>query len=164
MIDAEAAEHLLLTFFRITDPHALSELAGCEGGLANRFCAVANQAKSGEEFLERCRTKRYTDTHLRRVMLYCLAGVRDGDLEALPAYTTLLAANERGRELLSKKRKEKGIRVVTKPADAPKDTRQYVLGERIDRLYTLLTEQPQSADSMLCRSPYIRRTTEFDKK
>ncbi len=164
MIDEESAERLLLMFFRLSEAESLSRFAGCEGGLANRFVAMAGQSRSGGEFLEMCRTKRYTDSHLRRVMLYCLAGVCDGDLDALPVYTTVLAANDRGCRLLSERRGEKGILAVTKPADAPKDTRQYVLGEKIDRIYTMLTHQIQSADSMVCCGPYIERNTRFDKK
>lgn len=154
-LDEAAAAHLLLTFFRMADKKTLSHLSGCEGGLANHFCAVARQATDGREFLALCRTKRYTDSHLYRVMLYCLAGVRGEDLESLPTYTTLLGASSRGRELLAQVRKKGTLPIVTKPADAPRETRQYLLGERIDGLYAMLTEKRQSADAMLLRHPYI---------
>ena len=155
MLDETAAERALLTVFRMTDEEALANVAGCEGGLGNRLCRMARRAKSGEELLALCRTKRYTDAHLRRVMLYCLAGVTKEEIAALPSYTTLLAANAKGRALLAEKRKEGGLRVVTKPSDAPVDTWQYRRNDAIDRLYTMITEIPQSADAMLLRSPYI---------
>ena len=163
LLDESAYEKLLLTFFRLSDGETLSHIAGCEGGLANRFVTLACQSQSGGEFLETCRTKRYTDTHLHRVMLYCLGGVREEDLDGLPAYTTLLAANESGCALLSEKRRTKELSVVTKPADAPRDTRQYFLGERMDRLYTMVTGRIQPADAMLCRTPYIERITKSEK-
>ena len=156
MLSETEAERLLLTFFRMTDPQSLSHICGCEGGLAGYLCASARQARGGAEFLALCRTKRYTDTHLRRVMLYCLAGVTKADLDTLPEYTTLLAANGRGRELLATKRKGGKIPVITKPADAPKESRQYRLAEKINSVYTMLTEIPQSADAMLQRGPYIQ--------
>ncbi|MBE6546773.1 MAG: nucleotidyltransferase family protein [Ruminococcaceae bacterium] len=142
----------LVSFFRLYEGADFSGIVGTEGGLANRICRAAREAGSAEELMARIRTKRYTDSHLRRVMLYCLAGVYPEDLEAPPAYTTLLAANERGRALLAERRRTPTVRVVTKPADAPADTRQYAMARRLDAVVTLA--QGRSADAFLKCRPY----------
>jgi hypothetical protein len=82
-------------------------------------------------------------------------GVKEEDLSGLPSYTTLLAANEKGREILAGQRKNGGLPVITKPADAPKDSRQYGLGCRLDAFYTLSTETPRSADFFMKQFPSI---------
>lgn len=151
----DGAESAVLAWFRLHVGEDFEGIAGSEGGLAHRFCSVARRVNSLDEFWDAVRTKRYTDAHIRRVLLYCLTGVREEDLSGLPSYTTLLAANETGREILAGQRKNGGFPVITKPADAPKDSRQYGLGSRLDAFYTLSTETPRSADFFKKRSPSI---------
>jgi hypothetical protein len=84
-----------------------------------------------------------------------MTGVKAKMLDTLPQYTTLLAANDKGRELLAKKRKSGGIEVVTKPADAPRDTEQYGVSERLDALYGLALPQKTTVGEMLRKKAYI---------
>ncbi len=151
----EGPESGILAWFRLHEGEDFDGIEGTEGGLAHRFCSVARESATLTEFYEGIRTKRYTDSHVRRVLLYCLTGVRRGDLEGLPVYTTLLAANEKGRALLSQRRKENGFPVITKPADAPRKTVQYRLGNRLDALFSLSTEERTGTDAMIRKSPFI---------
>lgn len=153
--DPKELDGAILSFFRLCDPQALSMIAGAESGLVNRFCEGAHQSISAEEMMERIRTKRYTDSHIRRVLLYCMTGVMAEDLQALPAYTTLLAANTKGRELLAQKRKEGAFLVVTKPSDAPSDTRQFLLTQKADALFTLAARKKRATGAMMKATPYI---------
>jgi len=145
-----------LSFFRLHNGEDLTDFLGAEGGLAHRICAAARHARSAEELLDAIKTKRYTDAHLRRTMLYCLAHVRAEDVRAQPEYTTLLAANERGRALLAKARKESAFPVVTKPADAPKETAQFRATERICGIFALATEAKRPASYMRTKKPYMQ--------
>ena len=153
MFDGNVLSAAIVSFFRLREGRDCEGILGAGGGLANRLCRAAREARCVDELLALVRTKRYTDSHLRRVMLYCLAGVRAEDMEAMPAYTTLLAANERGRALLAERRRADGVTVVTKPADAPADTRQYALTARMDALVTLA--QGRGADAFLKSRPYM---------
>lgn len=155
LTDPDALDSIWLSFFRLHEPEALAECLGAEGGLARRICAAARESTTAQELLERIRTKRYTDAHLRRTMLFCLADVHPEDVKILPAYTTLLAANERGRDLLKQGRREDRIPVVTKPSDSPKDTTQFMATQRVDSIFTLATEKRTPADGLLTKSPYI---------
>ena len=144
-----------LMYFRLHEGEDFSGIAECGGGLANRICAAAREAKSGEELVELVKTKAYTNARIKRAMLYCMTGVGEETMRARPEYTTLLAANERGRELLSKNRGDGGITVVTKPADAPKESGQYKLSSRLDAIFTFALESKKSASDMLKKSAYI---------
>ena len=88
-------------------------------------------------------------------MLFALLGVTKADLDAEPQYTSLLAANSVGREILSSLRKGNASPVlVTKFADAP-DCRQRELSERADALYTLAMPKPQGSAYLSKKKIYI---------
>ncbi len=143
----ENAERAILSFFRLTAPEVLSEIAGFGGGLGHRLCACAKESRSLRELLERSATKRYTDATLRRSLLCAMLGVTFRDLDRGAAYSAVLAANEKGREILSMLRKQK-LPLLTKPSDVgalcevfpgQKEAilRQAELSARADALYSL---------------------------
>ncbi|MBR2354516.1 MAG: nucleotidyltransferase family protein [Clostridia bacterium] len=154
-VSEKKLESLILGWFRLHEGDDFEKIAGAESGLCRRFCSVASEVTSLEEFYEKIRTKRYTDAHIRRTLLYCLLGVLPEDLSGVPQYTTLLAANERGRAILSEKRKSAALPIVTKPTDAPSDTAQYRLTEKLNRLYSLATERTETGGALLKKTPFI---------
>ncbi len=123
-------------------------------GICNRICAAAMQSKTAEEFYKNLFNSRYTDTRIKRVILYSLFGVSDVFRSSLPEYTTLLGASSCGREHLSSIRKNAKINIVTKPSDSP-DGVQSELSRRADSLYTLLMPQAQKSDYFIKKSPFI---------
>jgi predicted nucleotidyltransferase len=153
----------LLSFYhalyRVSSPEAREGAAEWNGGLAGHIIRTARETPTPEAFFERLRTKQYTDARLRRALLFGALEVTDGDLRAWPAYTTLLAANGRGRAYLKEwKRKHKDaspdFAVVTKPADAP-EGRQRALSEASDALFTLCLPTPTDAGALLRRGPCL---------
>lgn len=157
-------ESAFLSFFRLHNGDDFKDCLGAEGGLANRICTQARQSCSYDEWFKMLKTKRYTDAHIRRTMLACIADVRPEYEKDLPRYTTLLAMNEKGQQLLTKIKKTHSLPIVTKPADAPKDTVQYQLSERIDAVFTLSTPKKHPASYMLMQKPYIALTDIFEDK
>jgi len=143
-----------LMSFRLCNGADFSNIAEAGGGLSGRICSAAREATGGEELIELVKTKAYTNARIKRAMLYCMTGVMDSDIRQKPQYTTLLAANSRGRELLSKNRKRGGIEVVTKPADAP-ICRQRELSEKLDAVFTLALENKKGAGEFLKKGAYI---------
>ncbi len=144
-------------YFRLHTADDFSGIADLDEGLASRICRSAREAMS-TDLLDELRTKRYTDSRLRRAVLFCLTGVRKEDLRALPTYVNLLGANERGCELLASRRKNAGITVLAKAADipdSPEAKRQAELSEKLCAVYSmsLLRERPVS--DMMRRSPII---------
>ena len=152
------------SFFRLHSPEEIKSraiaLCGGEGilddgdGICNRICACAMQSTTAEEFYKNLFNSRYTDTRIKRVILYSLFGVSDIFRNSLPEYTTLLGADSCGREYLSSIRKNAKISIVTKPSDVPSCT-QTELSHRADSLYTLLMPNKQKSDYFIKKSPFI---------
>lgn len=157
LTDLNEIEDLILGFFRLCDVESLSEIADASGGIINRLVSAAKQSTTVTEMLDSVKTKRYTDAKLRRAVLFSLTGVRVSDLKSRPEYTLLLAANDKGRELLARQRKSGDTLVVTKPADAPKESVQYVLSEKLDAVYSLARKNKYSSDFFLKKGAYIQK-------
>ena len=155
MCDIYQLSRAILMYFRLRSPEDLQSYAECEGGIANRLCSLAHECSSLEDLYEKLSTKRYTDAKLRRALLFCLSEVERELLCSLPEYTTLLAADAKGRELLSAQRKSGGIKVVTKPADEPAESAQTKASRRLDAIFTLAKMQPNASGEYLRRGAYI---------
>lgn len=155
MCDVYQLSRAILMYFRLRSPEDLQSYAECEGGIANRLCSLAHECSSLEEFYEKFSTKRYTDAKLRRALLFSLTEIKRELLCSLPEYTTLLAADAKGRELLSAQRKSGGIKVVTKPADEPARSRQTEASRSLDAIFTLAKMQPNASGEYLKRGAYI---------
>ena len=80
--------------------------------------------------------------------------LNNSDISSLPEYTTLLGVNDKGRELLAANRKGGGIKVVTKPADAP-DTRQSRLSSKLDLLYGLTMTERLTEEYFTKKGAYV---------
>lgn len=162
--DAPTEGDRLLPFYhalyRLKSPEDMESLAEWGGGLSGHILRHAKKAATPTEFFDALRTKQYTDARLRRALLFGALGVTEQDLRAMPAYTTLLAANRRGRAYLKAWQKANrdaadGFAVVTKPADAPAG-RQKELSDLADGLFTLCFPTPKEAGAMYKRGPWIR--------
>lgn len=113
-------------------------IAFSSSGISGRLKNAAKGACSISELLSKAATKRYTDAELSRAMLYTLLSVKRDSLDEPVRYTRLLAANPRGREILTK---PLGIELLTKPADTDKLTaaakEQYLNTFLAERAYAL---------------------------
>ena len=124
--------------------------------LAFRMIKSAKTAKNTEEFLSLAETKLYSRSRIRRGMLYAAVGVKKEDFDKV-LYTTVLAANQTGREILSHIRKTAQIPIITKPADAANFgeavSRAFALSARADSVWELLLPVPHSGERMMREHP-----------
>lgn len=152
--DGTAFDTAVLALLRLTPRTQLLKAALCDGGLGDRICSAAQDATNLAQLYARCAHKSLPDSHVRRAVLYASLGVTYDDLRATPAYLSVLAANKKGREMLSSLRRTCPVPLVTKPADAP-DCRQRELSDRADALYTLAMQTPQSSGFFKRQSPFM---------
>lgn len=165
-ISTEALENFILQFFRMMSPEEISERAirlcgggngvaedGC--GLVARLCKLARTNTSFIDFIVAAYNSRFTDSRVRRVILYSLVGVSDAVCGTLPSYTTLLAANGVGCKYLSSIRKSSKLPIVTKPADALRTSLTFKLCDRADTLYVGAMPDMPDAGYFTERSPFI---------
>lgn len=163
VIQTSKYSEFVIMYYRLFENLLGEEFAECDGGILERIQNTAHQCEMPTDFWHLLSTKRYTDAKLRRAVLFGMCGIHPEDVFApsLPAYTILLAANEKGRELLSDtKRIEGRIVVVTKPADAadiPEKAakRQTQMSQKLDMIHSLCREIPTSHSSYIKKKPYI---------
>lgn len=160
LTDESLLDSAYLMFFRIASPSDFEKIAEADGGIAERICAIAKESSSYAEMLERLSTKRYTDAKLRRAMLFCLTAVEKDILSSAPEYVYLLAANANGRALISSLRGEqekiKKIKIITKPADTLRDSRQFAVEERLNAIFSLARRRPYALGDAYRKNAVIK--------
>lgn len=156
LTDISEIDSAIVSFFRLHSGEELSGFAEAGGGVAGRLCSAAHESVSAEELLKTAASKRYTDAKLRRAMLFSITGVTQADLAKMPQYTSLLALAPKGREILAATRKSDRMTIVTKPADAPRETAQFRSGARLDALFTLATRRKKKSFAMLTKNIFIK--------
>ena len=151
-------ESAVLFFWRTAAADVLSECAECGGGVAERLSSAAGRAGTLEEMLTLAATKRYTDSRLRRAVIFGMMGVTLADLKRRAPYVNLLCANSgAGLEFVSEVR---NIAVVSKPSRIPEgeeSERQSALGLKFDALYTLAMKKKRDLGFFIRQSPKIIR-------
>ena len=153
----ENAPLAILSFYRMHEPRDFRDIAEMHGGLSERIVSAAQNAVTLPDFYCLAATKKYTDSRVRRAVLYGLTGVREDDLRRPPAYVNLLGANSVGRAFLAayRKRKDRDLVIVTRPAailaasESPAFERQAVLQRRAEALFTLFLPQKKEAGYFL---------------
>lgn len=131
--------------------------AECGGGVGERLLDAAYKAIDGSHMFELAATKQYTDARLRRAALFALTEVMITELKESPLFTTVLAANSKGREILSDMRRRKPLEIITKPSDGFKTEGkvldQFKLSAFADTLYALCAGAER--DHFMKASPII---------
>lgn len=99
--DIERLERIILFKLRSTSAEEISRISDVGQGLENRIFG-ARMAGSLDELLFTVKTKRYTMSRIRRIILSLLIGITKDDMKHLPPYGRILAFNERGTEILAR--------------------------------------------------------------
>ena len=143
----------LSALLRSADPTELSSLFDLPYEIALRLASAAGKHPDDfPAFFAALQNKNDTDARLRRCLVTALLRPLPEDGAALPSWTQLLAANERGRSLLRAIRRDGSFEVVTKRADAP-EGRQKLLSLRADSQYGIFCGKSESVNEILARIP-----------
>ena len=156
LVDSHKLFLLFASLVRTREQKSLFDLYDIPHDLAARLWKYGREARNMEEFLSLAVSKNDSPSRIRRAMLTVLMGVRRSDVGEVP-YTTVLAANETGREILSKLRKTASIPVVTKPADTKRFgtdvARAAALCANADAVWELLCNAPRAGNAMMKEKP-----------
>lgn len=82
-------------------------------GLENRIEKCVKNATSLGELYDTIKTKRYTHSRIRRIILRAFLGITR-DMPTQPEYLRILAFNERGKEMLAQMKKTASLPIITK--------------------------------------------------
>ncbi len=86
-------------------------------GLEYRFCEAVGNSVTLSEILEKVKTKRYTHSRLRRIVLCALLGITKQDTELEVPYIRVLGFNSKGAEVLKQAKKTATLPIVSKSSD-----------------------------------------------
>ena len=103
---------------RLRAVQGFSELPGTAEGLEHRFMRYAASEPTVGLILEKVKTKRYTMSRLRRMLICACLGITAEDTIKPPPYIKVLAMNQTGMKILASARKKTRLPIITKPASA----------------------------------------------
>lgn len=122
---------------------------------------TADCCRDAEEFFNRIPQKKYTTSRLKREMLFSLTASEYGiNSSQYPRFTTVLAANEKGRTHLAALGNSSDFAIVTKPSRPPETeeseitSAQYEMSKTADRVYALIADR--EAAYFIKKSPVMR--------
>ncbi len=98
---ASLLDRAVLAQLRRLSPEELRRVPQMSEGLENRVYQAIRKAGSLDELENAIKTKRYPLTRIRRLIWSAFLGITDEMAARTPAYIRVLAANERGKEILS---------------------------------------------------------------
>jgi hypothetical protein len=86
-------------------------------GLENRIISAVKSASSLDELYDMIKTKRYTHSRIRRIILRAYLGITN-DMQKSPRYLRVLGFSNKGKELLSQMKKSAALPIITKYSEA----------------------------------------------
>jgi predicted nucleotidyltransferase len=95
---------------------SLSDILSATEGLENRLIKAARRARTMDEAVRFTKTRRYTETRVRRLILHSVMGLTKGAMSiavAEPVYARVLSFSETGAKLIRRAKKEGAIPVIT---------------------------------------------------
>lgn len=119
-INVTAFSDIILALLRTATLQELANLPDMSEGLHYKLQAAALQSNDIEELLDKLKSKRYTKTHLQRLLIHVLLRNNAADVTTLcnigPLYARVLAFNDNGRTILRMLQKQAEIPIITKTA------------------------------------------------
>ncbi len=97
-------EHEIIYNLRKMSLEEIADLPDVSEGLENLIKNAANSCNTIQELVGIIKSKRYTETRIKRILVYCLLGITKKDMlnsKKVSPYVRVLGFNVRGKELIS---------------------------------------------------------------
>lgn len=115
--DFSTFEKIILYNLRNMSVEAIANLPDVSEGLEHAIKKAANSCNTIKEFINIVSSKRYTETRIRRILLYSLLKITKRDMlvsKKTTPYVRILGFNDKGKNLISKaKRANPKINIVS---------------------------------------------------
>lgn len=125
--------------------------------LAKKILFAALKHSTADAVIFACSDKNYTHARVRRAINALVFGITPERVHKMPPYTTVLAANGTGREILKNAKKNKKTDIITKPAHAlllgNEAKEAYLFSKGIEDILLLAEPFPTPADA--AKNPII---------
>ena len=155
--DFKNLERTVLYRMRTMNKDEIAALPDVKEGLENRIYDAVQTSGSLDELLDSVKTKRYTMSRLRRILVYALLGIT-ADLPQTDApYIRVLAFNKKGAELMSHIKKRSSRPLITNVSDGYNSLddnakRIFDIDIRATDIFNLATEKVGE-----CKSDFTRK-------
>jgi len=118
----------------------LQNIPDVSEGLENRIYDAVRSSQTLSELYDAVKSKRFTHSRIRRIIMCAYLGITDLDLEIPPQYIRVLAQNKTGSKILREMKQTAAIPIITKPAHIYRHSddavQQFDLEARATRLYS----------------------------
>jgi len=108
---------ILVYLIRTKTTVEISKINDVTEGLENRIKASIYEADGFFDIAEYIKSKRYTMTRIKRILLSLILGIEKEDTKNPPEYIRVLGMNKQGAEILSQIKKKSSLPIITKTAD-----------------------------------------------
>ena len=138
----KAIEKAILCELIKTPVDKLREISDVSEGLENRIKDAALSANSLDELIDLIKTKRYTHSRVRRIILSAFLGITDNDRKSPPQYIKILDHNETGQKLIAVAKKTATLPIIRNTSQVNKlnnpEVKEFWGRERIfDKIYDM---------------------------
>lgn len=160
-VDYEKFGDTVYRYIRLCGAALRNDVAEGGGGLMERTIKSAAESTSYDSFIQTTKTKKYTDSRIRRLQLFAACRVTDGDLMHAPKFTFLLAINGISGDILKSPNSSNMVKIITKPAAVKKliceSNHQQSINAIADNLYALCMPEERDAGYFMRVTPYVKR-------
>ncbi len=115
--DFKNLEKAILYKLRTMTEEDFRQLPDVSEGLEYRIVQAVKATTSLDGLLEKIKTKRYTHSRLRRIILCAFLGIKKDDVTLSVPYIRVLGFNEKGAKLLKEAKEKATLPIVTKSSD-----------------------------------------------
>lgn len=115
--DYKSLEKAILSSLRTMSAEDFLKIPDVSEGLENRLYNSVRNSATLEDVLEKCKTKRYTHSRLRRIILCSFLGITDEYRKIGVPYIRVLGFNEKGATLLKLAKENATLPVVVNQSE-----------------------------------------------
>lgn len=124
-------ENAILYKLRSMSAEDFRELPDVNEGLEHRIIDAIKTSSYLSDILEKVKTKRYTHSRIRRIIICAFLGIKKEDVIAPVPFIRVLGFNENGAKILKKAKETAALPIVTKSSEIN------ALGENAKRVFRL---------------------------
>ncbi len=133
----------------------ISEISEVSEGIENRILTAAAEESTFDAIAEKVKSKRYTMSRIRRILIASLIGFMKDIYSPMPEYIRVLGMNKTGAVLLKKAKKNCPVPIITKTADFKGDSKMLRLDLRATDMHALCAPASRRGGADFTHSPVI---------
>ena len=147
--DMNRIGNAVIASLKLKTPSDFNNIYGIGEGIENRLLSAAASARNLTELYDFAKTKRFTHSRIRRVVLNSFFGITNDIALSDPPYIRVLGFTHKGKDILRIARKNASLPIVMTVGDVKK------LGGLSERLYSL---ECRTTDIFNMTLPKIRQS------